>query len=253
MDKRIGAQLYTLRDFCKTEEDFEKSMEKLEKIGYKQVQISAVGPIAPEKIKDMCDRHGMIISCTHRPFENYENDIQGEIAYHKALDCPVAGIGSMPHEWDAPLTEDVVLDFAHRMNKITERMAEEGITFAYHNHAFEFEKINGKYVFDYFIENSNCSFIVDTYWLAYAGINPAKYIEKLGKRAVCVHFKDLAMSGQNVEIAEVGQGNLEWDEIINACEKAGTKYVLVEQDICKRDPFDCMEASYKFLTQKGFV
>ena len=48
---QIGLQCYTIRDYCKTEEDFAESMAKAAKIGYRAVQISAVGPIAPERIK----------------------------------------------------------------------------------------------------------------------------------------------------------------------------------------------------------
>ena len=53
-------------------------------------------------------------------------------------------------------------------------------------------------------------------------------------------------------IAEVGEGNLDWDEIIAACDEAGAKWALVEQDICQRDPFESIKMSYDYLKTKGF-
>lgn len=253
MDKRIGAQLYTLRNFCRTKEDFEESMKKLHEIGYKQVQISAVGPIPAKDIKAACDKYGMKISCTHRAMENYQNDIEAEIEFHKALDCAVAGIGSMPPRYrEGGMSENKIMEFINDMNKINDELSKEGLTFAYHNHAFEFEKINGRYAMDYMIEYGRFSFIVDVYWLAYAGLDPARYIKKIGSRAVCVHFKDLAIIDGSVVMAEVTEGNLDWDGIIRACEEAGAQWALVEQDVCRRDPFESMKISYNALTEKGF-
>ena len=103
---------------------------------------------------------------------------------------------------------------------------------------------------DYFIKYGKFSFIVDTYWLAYAGINPVDFIKKLGKRAICVHFKDLAMATiTETTMAPVGDGNLDWEKIIAACEEAGVKYALVEQDTCKEDPFICLKKSYNYLKE----
>ena len=53
-------------------------------------------------------------------------------------------------------------------------------------------------------------------------------------------------------MCEVGKGNLDWDDILAACEEAGVEYALVEQDTCETDPFDCLKTSYEFLKQKGF-
>jgi sugar phosphate isomerase/epimerase len=98
-------------------------------------------------------------------------------------------------------------------------------------------------------------FIVDTYWLQFGGVDPAEFIRSLGKRAMMVHFKDYSINPNKnfiVEMCEVGEGNLNWDEIIKACDEAGSLYALVEQDICNRDPFESMKMSYDYLNTKGF-
>ena len=57
MDKKIGAQLFTIRDYCQTIEDFDESMEKVSKIGYKVVQLSAIGNMPAKEIKEVCDKY----------------------------------------------------------------------------------------------------------------------------------------------------------------------------------------------------
>ena len=82
-----------------------------------------------------------------------------------------------------------------------------------------------------------------------------KFIKKLGNRAMAIHFKDLKINLEgNVEIAEVGEGNLDWDEIIAVCDEAGAKWALVEQDKLwiDNDPFKALSVSYDFLREKGF-
>ncbi|MBE7021113.1 MAG: sugar phosphate isomerase/epimerase [Ruminococcaceae bacterium] len=250
MDKRIGAQLYTARDFLKTNEDFYKSMKKISEIGYKQVQASGVGISDAPYIRRVCDEFGLEITCTHRPLDNYINKLDEEIAYHKALGCKIAGLGGMPPEFRC---EEKIMEFIEIMNGIHGKLKKEGLVLTYHNHSFEFIKYNGRFMMDYLIEYGKFSFIVDTYWLAYAGINPADYIRKLGERTICVHYKDLAMAdAKEVKMAPVGSGNLDWDKINLACEDAGVKYALVEQDICEEDPFLCLKKSYDFLSEKGF-
>ena len=82
-----------------------------------------------------------------------------------------------------------------------------------------------------------------------------KEIKKLAGRLPCVHFKDYAIirgGDPAVQFTSVGNGNLDWDEIIPACEEAGVKYVLIEQDNCfGKDPFECLKSSFEFLKSKG--
>ena len=115
--------------------------------------------------------------------------------------------------------------------------------------------MNFKYTFDIITEAiaaDNFKFILDTYWLSYAGVNPAKFIRERKGRIACVHLKDLKIVNNAPEICEIGQGNIDWDDVIAACEDAEVEYALVEQDICDGDPFDSLKISYDYLVQKGF-
>ena len=256
MDKRIGAQLYTIRDFCKTAEDFDASMKKVSEIGYKTVQVSGIGPIPAEKVKEITDKYGLEIVCTHKGYGDYTDNLDKVIADHKTMCCNILGLGAMPQE-----TRNDPELFVKIINPIAQKIKDNGLQFAYHNHAFEFAKMSdGNYIMDYLLENTdadNFKLIVDVYWLAIAGINPSKFIKEYGLRIAAVHFKDLAVECGSCEssgiMAAIGEGNLDWDDIIAACQEAGVEYALVEQDICPRDPFDCFKSSYNYLTAKGFI
>lgn len=252
MDKRIGAQFYTIRESCKTIEDFEESCRKVAKIGYKIVQLSGIGPMPAEEIKAVLDKYGLEAVVTHRSKEDYEEHLEETIAFHKTIGCKIAGLGSMP---GFSCDKENFEDFIAKYTPIAEELHKNGLVFAYHNHQIEFAKRDGKFIFEELAERTNpdhVKFILDVYWLSYSGIDPAKFIRKYKDRLACVHFKDLGIIGKEINMFEVGYGNLDWDEIIAACEEANVPYALVEQDVCRRDPFESLQMSYDYLTQKGF-
>ena len=187
MNRKIAAQLYTVRDFCQNEADFNMTLAKLKNIGYQAIQVSGVGPIPAKTIRAIADQNGMEIYCTHRGFQEYTDDLEGVIQYHKDLGCSVAGLGCAPTEYlqDA----DGLCALLKIFNDVSAALAANGLTFAYHNHAFEFSKLDGKWVMDYLLEETDPSsfgFIPDVYWMAYAGVNPPDYLKKLGSRAKVV-------------------------------------------------------------------
>ena len=255
MDRRIGAQYYTLRDYTRTVNEFAQSCRKVHEMGYKIVQISGT-PLEAKEMRAVLDDYELEVVTTHRGFEDFLNRPNWVMDYNRTLGCELCGVGSMPKEYRE--SADSVSRFIDEANKVAEILKSEGLYFGYHNHAFEFAKFDGKFTMDRLMAETNPDnfrFIVDTYWLQYGGINPAKFIRWMGERAVAVHFKDFIIDpeiGFKPEMAEVGMGNLDWDEIIDACDEAGVKWALVEQDRCKRDPFESMKMSYDYLKEKGF-
>lgn len=253
MSLKIGAQYYTIRSYCQTTEDFEESCKKISQIGYRYIQLSGIGNFSANEIKPILDKYDLKTVCTHRPAENYLNNLESEIEFHKTLNCNVAGLGSMPGFNAKPETVD---NFIKNFKPVANRLAEENIVFAYHNHSFEFEKIDGKYVFDIICDNmatDNFKLILDVYWLAHSGINPAKFIYEHKNDIACVHFKDLKISDNKPVYAEIGQGNIDWDEVISVCRDCNVLYAVVEQDSNFTDdnPFKSLKMSYDFLKQKG--
>ena len=88
---------------------------------------------------------------------------------------------------------------------------------------------------------------LDTYWLQFGGANPATWIRRFKDRVPLVHLKDVAVVQGNPVDAEIGEGNLDWMEILGACQEAQTKWLVVEQDNPRRDPMESVAISYARL------
>lgn len=253
MDRQIGAQYYTLRNYIQTVEDFETTCKKVKEIGYKIIQISGTS-LAAADMRPIIDKYGLEVVTTHKVFKDFVEHLDDVIDYNKTLGCKLCGLGVMPGS--AMAEKDGLEKFIYQMNAVAKELQKEGLLFGYHNHAFEFIKMDGKTVMERLIEETDpdgVKFIVDTYWVQAGGKNPVDFIKGLGERAMAVHFKDMKANADNThEYCEVGEGNLDWNAIIEACDEAGTKWALVELDVCKRDPFESLKMSYDFLKTKGF-
>ena len=79
---QLAAQLYTVREFTKTEEDIAKTMKKVRELGYEAVQCSALGPIEPEALKNIVDNEGITICATHTSYAKMQDDPQAVIDEH---------------------------------------------------------------------------------------------------------------------------------------------------------------------------
>ena len=247
-----GAQLYTIRDYCQNEKDFGISMKRVADIGYKTVQISGIGNIPAGTIRDICDKNGLKIVLTHIPPDRVLYDTEKVIAEHEIMGCKYIGIGSMPEKYRAA---DWIDRFAGDYLVPARKIAASGKLFMYHNHDFEFQRFNGKYIIEYLTDAftaEELGFTFDTYWVQVAGCDVADWIERLSGRLPCVHLKDLEMISGKPYMAPVLEGNLNFPKFLKAFEKAGTEYLLVEQDTCLESPFACLKKSYDNLKALGY-
>lgn len=252
MDKiKLGAQLYTLRNFIKTYDDCEATFQYLNGIGINVIQISGIGPIPAEKVAYLAEKYGMDVCVTHVPFDRMRNDLDTLIKEHKMLGCDTIGLGCMPDEFRE--STESINEFIKITSEIGKRMHESGMQFAYHNHAFEFAKLdNGRRIYDMLIEDTRpeeFGFIGDTYWYQFGGVNPCDYIKKIAGRMKVCHFKDYKIVDNKPTFAEIGTGNLNLDDIYNTCKSTDVKYIVIEQDICEIDPRESMAISYKNLQE----
>jgi len=257
---RIGAQLYTARLHTQTESDFDTTIKKVAGMGYTCVQVSGIGNIPVEKVRAICDKHGIEIIVTHAKPERVLNDTENVINEHKILGANYIGIGALPTEYRENLQS--IQKFIKDYTTPAKKMREAGMKFMYHNHKFEFIKYDGKLMLDHLADGFSSDLmglILDTYWIQAGGGDPAFYIRKYSGRVDTIHLKDmavLAIPGEHREIqvmSEVLEGNLNWPEIFKACKEAGVKYSFVEQDDEHMgDPFECLALSYTNLVKAGY-
>ena len=248
----LGAQMYTVRAYTQTVKDFDFTLGEIAKIGYKTVQLSAIGKdITPKIAKELCDKHGLSIVLTHSDVNRILNDTDKLIEEHKLMNCKYIGIGSMPEKYR---TSEWISHFAEDFKEPAKKMKEAGMLLMYHNHSFEFEKVNGRYLLEHLMDSfapDELGFTLDTYWLQVAGTDVCHWIRKLGNRIPCVHLKDLAIVKRESQIAPVMEGNMNFPEIINTLKETNCIYALVEQDVCQESPFICLTKSYNNLKKLG--
>lgn len=257
MNRQIGAQYFTIRKQITDMDSFEAACKKVADIGYKIVQISGVSLDAKE-MREVLDKYGLKCVVTHKKFADLKENIDEVIEYNKILGSEVCGVGMTPLEC-AESTE-TVNEYIKDINKVCEILKAENLFYGCHNHTMEYAKFDGKTIMDRLLEETDpdvFTVIADTHWLQMSGKTPQDEIRRLGKRAKIVHFKDLGINAQEWKapvMKEVGQGNLDWDAIIKACDDAGVEWAIVEQDKnhIYDDPFKALELSYEFLKMKGF-
>jgi len=243
----IAAQLYTLRDFTKTPADFAKTIQRVAELGYKAVQVSAIGPIPTPEVAKVLKDNGVVCCATHAGLEQLKTNPQGVIDQLQDWGCEYTAIGGyFPKD---PTMADWHR-FADDFNHISTAFMGSGIRLGYHNHSHELIRYDGTTVLQMLIDRLDPSifFEIDTYWITHGGGDPAAWIAKLAGRIPCVHFKDMGMNTARQQfMMEVGEGNLNWPAILDACKTAKVRWHIVEQDTCYRDPFESLGTSLKNL------
>ena len=226
---KLGAQLYSVRNTTKTAEGLGATFAEMKKIGYEVVQLSAIGPIDADTIKGFVEEYSLPVTCTHQSFANIVEATEDTIKAHITYGCPVIGLGGMPVEYRNSL--EGVKEFVKTISEPMKKIEAAGLKFAYHNHAFEFEKFGGITIYDYLIEEVPAlNFILDTYWVKFGGYDYMEYIKKIGKERMSnVHFKDMKEEPKGA-ICPCGTGIIDFKPVITLCDSLGIPYALVEQD-----------------------
>jgi len=246
--EKVGLQLYTVRDLMKA--DFEGTLAHVAQIGYKEVEFAGYFNHAPAEVKAMLDRHGLTAPSTH------VGDISPD-AWKASLDAA----HTIGHEYivcpwipeERRKTLDMWKQVAADFNRAASAAHDAGIQFAYHNHDFEFPKVDGQVPYDVLLQNTDPKLVqleIDLYWITKGGQDPLAYFARWPGRVPLVHVKDSAGAPDN-KMVDVGQGKIDWKRIFAKREQAGIKHFFVEHDQPPQ-PFDDIAASYKYLSQLEF-
>jgi sugar phosphate isomerase/epimerase len=127
-------------------------------------------------------------------------------------------------------------------------------TFSYHNHSFELVCFGERTGLDIIYQESDPCYLqaeIDTYWIQHGGGDPAAWVKRMKGRMPVVHLKDMVIAAGEQTMAKVGEGNLNWSAILQACREAEVEWYAIEQDVCQRDPFESLRISYENLKTMG--
>ena len=256
-EKIIGLQLYTVRD--KIQQDLKSTLEKVAKIGYNSCEAAGYNVtdgtfynMAPKAFVDLLNSLGMPLHSSHTVFElDAAEKVIGDAA---ASGAKYIIYPYLPDQFRTNL--DGWKATAEKFNKIGEIAKTNGIKFGYHNHAFEFEKMEDQIPYDLLLTETDPSLVtfeMDTYWVTRGGHNPVDYIKKYPGRFELWHIKDMVKT-EDMFFAPVGSGRMDFASIFAEKETSGMKYFFVEQDSFKDlDPMESIEMSYKYLNESKFL
>ncbi len=269
----VGLQLYTVRDHM--EKDVEATLTAVKAMGYDYVETAGIFDKTPEQFKAILDKLDLKAISAHVSLEQMLEDLNGIINAYKTIGCeyivvPYMADGKRPNQPEYEATLQAI-------DTIGAACKEAGLTLLYHNHDFEFVKMeNGDWGLDDMYRRISADHLqteLDLCWVNVGGENPANYVRKYAGRCPVVHFKDFEgeksanmyklIGIETEEQAEttvptfklrpVGSGKQDFPEIMKACLESGAKYVITEQDeTYELDSLDAAKQSREYLKNLGW-
>ena len=136
----IALQLYSVREDL--EQDFEGTLKKVKALGYDGVEFAGLYGKAPAEIKALCEKHGLTPISAHVPFVDMMADPDKVLGDYAAIGCRFVAIPYLTEEY-RPGTDGFqkTIEGARLLGETAKKL---GMQLLYHNHDFEFVKIDGK-------------------------------------------------------------------------------------------------------------
>ena len=255
MKQKIGLNMYTLRDLCKSAAELNDTFGKVRESGYRYVQISGLSAVEPADIADAMKKNDLTACATHLSWDMFLDDLPGVVELHKLYGTSHSAIGGLPNEYRS---KEGAERFVNEAKPVIPELEKAGLDFSYHNHNHEYVKIGDTTWLDAVHDASTdvgIKFEIDVYWVVAGGADPADYIEKYAKEMSIVHLKDMGITWEREQrMAPVGSGNLNWPRIFDAVRSAPIEFVIVEQDShYEDDPVQNVVLSFQFLEKNGFA
>ncbi len=244
----LALQLYSVRDDCK--KDLPGTIAAVGKIGYEGVEFAGYYERSAKELRKMLDGAGLKCCGTHTMLETLEGDqFMKSVDFNKEIGNRNLIVPYLPEKHHA--TKQAWIDTAKQFNDLADKAKEHDMRVGYHNHMFEFEKMDGEYLWDIFFGNTKKEVIMqfDTGNAREGGGDPLPFLKRYPGRAITVHMKEFSKTDKK---ALIGEGDQPWKELIDMCRKtAGTEWFIVEQESYKFPPLECVKRDYAAMRKLG--
>ena len=249
--RRVGIQLYTLRDDARR--DLERTLGDIAAAGYNDVEMlggmNNFG-MAPEKVRAILDRNGLRAPSTHVGGAAFEN-----------LDKSLADAAILGHQYiilaSLPAQNPTLDDYrrwADRLNESARRSQGAGVYVGFHNHASDFKLIDGTVPYDVLMERTDPVLVrhqLDTGNLAMAGRDPLEYMRRFGPRYWSFHIKDVAQLSATSDV-ELGKGIIDFRRLMGMIDNIDNKHLFVEQETYPGTPLESARRDYTYIKTLAF-
>lgn len=250
---QVGIQLYSVRD--RSEKDFLGTIREIGEIGYKNVELAGYYGHSAKDVRQALSDAGLYATSAHvgltvgdpAIWDNLKKQVEYGVELGlKRIIAPYYPLGDNP-------TLDGVVKMADTLEQAAKIVKEAGLSFGYHNHAFEFTPVEGKLIIDHIFDRISADLLFaefDLGWVKVAGQDPAEYIRKYAGRLPVVHAKDFKEDGMDTEI---GKGTVDWDSALAACETSGVEYVIIEQEQYAVSSLESAKLNYAWFKARGWL
>lgn len=231
MPQKLSFQIYSARQH----QPWQDVIAMLAATGYTDVEGFGGVYAEPEKFRALLDQHGLSMSSGHffplDMFETQKKDVTriAKILGMRNIYCPFV----LPEQrknsvagWKA---------FGRKLAAANAFIRDEGYGFGWHNHDFEFVKLDdGSMPIERIFEAAPfVDWEIDVAWIVRARQNPLKWIKTYKDRITSVHVKDIAEQGKNLDQdgwCNVGEGTVKWPDIFKAVSGARVMHYVMEHD-----------------------
>jgi sugar phosphate isomerase/epimerase len=250
--KRVGIQLYTLRDDARR--DLEGTLVNIARVGYKEVELlSSMNNFGmpPTQLRAILDRNGLTAPSTHVEAGIFDN-LQPQIDAANVLGHQYLIVASLPE--GEKLGLDDYRRWADRFNEAGARALRSNIRVGFHDEAWDFRSINGTTPYDVFVERIDPAVValqLDTGNAAVGGRDPLDYMQRYGSRYSLFHIKDAPSIGADHDV-ELGKGVVNFRRLLAMIDRIDEKHLYVEQETYPGVPLDSVKRDYAYISQLEF-
>lgn len=258
--KAVGLQLYSLRDVIKN--DISSIISKVAAIGYKEVETFSYSAkngfwgLDATAFKALLDQHGMNSPSGHFEMGEYISGKNTDVlkAYIEAANILGSTYVTVPWlDGNVRKTADDYKKIAAKLNEAGTLCKASGLKIAYHNHDFEFKKFGDTTGFDILLKETDkklVDFELDLYWAVRSAVNPLDLFNAHPKRFTMFHVKDMDKANKALN-AEIGQGSIDFKNILTGAKQAGVKHYFVEHETnYKPDVMGSVKSSFDYVNTK---
>jgi sugar phosphate isomerase/epimerase len=248
MTTPIALQLYTVRDLLA--QDFEGTIRKISDLGYMGLETANMFGVSPASAAKLFDELGLTVMGAHSPLP-LGDEKQEVIDTLSALRCKRLIVAWQPPEKYKSL--DGIKSICDTLNEGAAVAKAHGLQVGYHNHWFEYERVENHLPVDVMLEHldPDIFFEVDVYWVQTAGQDPLQVVRRLGVRAPLLHVKD-GPCQLEAPMTALGEGVVDIPGVV-AAGAGSTEWLVVELDHCATDIMEAVGKSYQYLIGRGLA
>ena len=249
--RRVGIQLYTLRDDARR--DLERTIGDIAAAGYKDVELlSSMNNFGmpPARLREILDRNGLRAPSTHVGVGEL-NDLDRQLADAATLGHQYIVLASLPGD---QRTLDDYKRWADRLNELGKRSLTHGVWIGFHDEAYDFPPIGGVVPYDILVERTDPALVrlqLDTGNMAMGGRDPLEYMKRFGSRYWLFHIKDVPRLGAPND-SELGKGIIDFRRLLASIDHIDDKLLYVEQETYSGAPLESARRDYAYLSTLEF-